>query len=538
MNRILFNGNIHTMDTEKPIVSAMAIKDGLIAATGTDEEILSLKTEDTELTDLEQKTVVPGFNDSHMHLLDYARTKEHIDLSHCDNIQELLEIIRQGIEKKNPDKDELIIATNWDDSQLMEKRFPTKEDLDSIGSQNPIIAIRRCVNIAVLNSPAIERFSDALAYANTVKEGNAEVDEQSRFTGLLKGNVAISEVTPLLRKDQIVETLENAFKDCLACGLTSVQTDDCTAAELEDVLEIYSGLDKSGELPVRINAQLRLPSIELFRKFLEKGLKTGDGSRFFSIGPLKLVADGTLGARTAAMQEPYSDAPDTTGILIYSREEIDEFVETALENGMQTAIHTIGDRAMKIVLDAYRDGLQKVPAQDPRFRIIHGQITTEELISQYQTLKVIADVQPLFISSDQSIVESRIGKDRADWTYQWKTFMEENIPIAASSDAPVESFNPLKGIYAFVTRKTLEGTPDAGWMPEQKLTVDEAVYAYTMGSAYCTFEEDIKGSVTPGKVADLVVLSEDIFTIQPDLIKDVVVEQTMVEGQFVYRRES
>lgn len=271
MDRILFNGNITTMDTEKPKVSAVAIKDGLIAATGKDEEILALKTYETELVDLSEKTVVPGFNDSHMHLLDYARTKEHIDLGLCATIAELMETIRQGIEKKNPGENDLLIATNWDDSQLMERRFPTKEDLDSIGSENPIIAIRRCVNIAVLNSRAIEMFSEALAYANTVKEDNAVVDDQGNFTGLLKGNVAISEVTPLLQKEQIKETLENAFKDCLAYGLTSIQTDDCTAAALEDVLDVYSDMDQKGELPVRVNAQLRLPSIDVFNEFLKNG---------------------------------------------------------------------------------------------------------------------------------------------------------------------------------------------------------------------------------------------------------------------------
>ena len=537
MDQILFNGNIITMDIDKPKVEAIAINDGLIAETGTIEEIMALKTNDTQLVDLMGKTTLPGFNDSHMHLLDYARTKEHIDLHHCNTIQELLETMDQGIKTKNPDKNELIIATNWDDNQLMEKRFPTKDDLDSINAENPLIAIRRCVNIAVLNSSAVAMFSEALTYANTVKEGNAEVDETGHFTGLLKGNVAISQVTPLLQKDQIRATLEKAFADCLACGLTSVQTDDCTAAELEDVLEVYSEMDLKGELPVRVNAQLRLPTIESFQSFLEKGLHTSDGSPFFSIGPLKLVADGTLGARTAAMEKPYTDAPDTKGILLYSREEIDAFVETALDNNMQVAIHTIGDRAMKMVLDAYEAGLAKHPVKDPRFRIIHGQITTEELIQQYEKLKVIADVQPLFISSDQAIVENRIGKDRAKWTYQWKTFLEENIPLAASSDSPVESFNPLHGIYAFVTRKTMEETPEGGWMPEQKLTVEEAVYAYTMGSAYCTYEENMKGSITPGKVADLVVLSENIFLIPPEKIKDVQVDQTMVNGQFVYNRK-
>ncbi|RQD69440.1 MAG: amidohydrolase [Tindallia sp. MSAO_Bac2] len=534
MDRILFNGKVVTMDAEQPDASAVAIKDGRVAAVGSDNEMIKLKNDKTEMMDLQGKTVVPGFNDSHLHLLDYARRKEHINLSHCRNMDELLDTIRRGIEKKNPRPEDLIIASEWNDSQLREKRFPERADLDLIDVPNPIIAIRRCVNIAVLNCRAVEMFSDALTYANSLKEDNAEVDEQGNFTGLLKGNVAISEVTPLLRKDQIKNALENAFEDCLKCGLTSVQTDDVTAAELEDVLEVYEEMDRKGELPIRINAQLRMPTLDIFQKFLDKGRKTGDGSPFFKIGPLKLVADGTLGARTAAMMEPYADAAETEGLMLYSREDIDEFVETSLKSGMQIAIHTIGDRAMKMVLDAYRAGLEKYPTADPRFRIIHGQITTEELIRQYKDLKVIADVQPLFISSDQPIVESRVGKEKAKYTYNWKTFVEKGIPLGASSDAPVESFNPLEGIYAFVTRKTMEGAPEEGWLPEQRLTVEEAVYAFTMGSAYCSFEEKMKGSITPGKVADLVVLSEDIFSIEPENIKDVVVEKTMVGGKILY----
>jgi len=536
MDQILFNGKIATMDDQKPFVTALAIKKNKIAATGTDEEMLALKNEETELVDLHRKTVVPGFNDSHMHLLDYARRKEHIDLSGCKSIDELVNTIQAGIGEKEKNPDDLIIASDWNDAIFKEKRFPKKEDLDRIDSHNPIVAVRRCVNIAVLNSRAVDLFSQALSYANRINEDNAEVDEQGYFTGLLKGNVAISEVTPLLRKDQIRDILKKTFRDCLACGLTSVQTDDCTAAELEDVLEIYSDMDEKGEIPIRINAQLRISSTERFRSFLNKGIKTGDGSPFFKIGPLKLVADGTLGARTAAMKEPYADAPDTEGVMIYTKEEIDEFVELSLKGEMQIAIHTIGDGAMEMVLEAYREGMEKHPVKDPRFRIIHAQITTEELIRRYKALKVIADIQPLFISSDQPIVESRIGKEKAKWTYNWKRFMDEKIPLAAGSDAPVESFHPLKGIYAFVTRKKLDGTPENGWMPEQKLSVEEAVYAFTMGSAYASFEENVKGSISPGKAADIAVLSEDIFTIEPEKILDVVVDKTMVDGTFLYTR--
>jgi len=206
-------------------------------------------------------------------------------------------------------------------------------------------------------------------------------------------------------------------------------------------------------------------------------------------------------------------------------------------SGLQVACHAIGDRAMKMVFEAYKNAMEKCPKDDPRFRIIHCQITTEEILNKCKEYNVIADIQPIFVSSDQSIVEERVGKERARWSYNWKSLLDRGVHMAAGSDSPVESFNPLWGIYVAVTRKNLKGYPEGGWLPDQKLTVEQAVCIYTIGLTYCTYEENIKGSITPGMLADMVVLSEDIFSIDPDNIKEVKVEKTFVGGRLVYAQK-
>ncbi len=540
MDVILYNGNIVTVDKDNPRIEAVAVKGNRIRCVGKSEEILALKNPDTQIVDLEGKTVVPGFNDSHMHLLSYGLSLERVNLNGCRSIEEMLDRVRAFIKEKNIPEGEWVQGRGWNQSLFKEKRLPSREDLDRVSKAHPIVLTRTCGHLCVVNTRALQ-IARIFDNPPEVEGGGIDKDEKGAPRGILRemAMTLVYKKIPPLRKEEIKAILVKAANNCIKEGLTSVQSDDFEAikGDFREVLNAYLELDDAGRLPIRVNEQVQLPTLKKLETFLKLGYKTGDGSRFFKIGPLKLLSDGSLGGRTAALSEPYEDETTTAGILIFTPDELYALVEKAHTNGLQVAVHAIGDRAMEMVLETYRKVMEKHPKKDPRFRVIHCQITTEEIIDKFKEYDVIADIQPIFVASDLSIVESRVGEERAKWTYNWKTLLEKGARVSAGSDCPVEPFNPLFGIYAAVTRKNLEGYPEGGWLPDQKLSVEEALYIYTMGSAYCTFEENIKGSITPGKLADMVVLSEDIFNIEPDYIKDVKVEKTIIDGKVMYEKE-
>ncbi len=539
MNLILYNGNIMTMDKDKPHAEAVAVKDDKIVLLGSNEEILFSREKDSKIIDLEGKTVVPGFNDSHMHLLGYGKSLETVDLNGCKSIDEMCKRIMKFVDENHIPAGSWVVGSGWNDSRFLENRLPSRQDLDSVSENHPIVMTRTCFHICVANTLALKE-AEIFERPPGIEGGEIDKDQEGNPTGILRENALnlVTERIPGPGKDKIREMIIKASQDCLKAGLTSVQTDDFAMikGDFKDILDSYFELDRENLLPVRVNEQVLLPDMDKLNKFINLGYKTGYGSEFFKIGPLKLLGDGSLGGRTAGLLKPYADDEGNLGICIYSEEQLYELIDTAVSNGLQTAVHAIGDRTMEMVLESYRRVLEKHRIKDPRLRIIHCQITSEEIINKFKNYGIIADIQPSFVSSDISIAESRVGRERAKWTYNWKTLIEKGVRVAGGSDCPVEPFYPLLGIYAAVTRQDLQGNPEGGWLPDQKLTVEEALYIYTMGSAYCTFEDDIKGSITLGKLADMVVLSENIFEIEPNYIKDVVVEKTIVDGKIVYER--
>lgn len=539
MNLILYNGNIMTMDKDKPHAEAVAVKDDKIVLLGSNEEILFSREKDSKIIDLEGKTVVPGFNDSHMHLLGYGKSLETVDLNGCKSIDEMCKRIMKFVDENHIPAGSWVVGSGWNDSRFLENRLPSRQDLDSVSENHPIVMTRTCFHICVANTLALKE-AEIFERPPGIEGGEIDKDQEGNPTGILRENALnlVTERIPGPGKDKIREMIIKASQDCLKAGLTSVQTDDFAMikGDFKDILDSYFELDRENLLPVRVNEQVLLPDMDKLNKFINLGYKTGYGSEFFKIGPLKLLGDGSLGGRTAGLLKPYADDEGNLGICIYSEEQLYELIDTAVSNGLQTAVHAIGDRTMEMVLESYRRVLEKHRIKDPRLRIIHCQITSEEIINKFKNYGIIADIQPSFVSSDISIAESRVGRERAKWTYNWKTLIEKGVRVAGGSDCPVEPFYPLLGIYAAVTRQDLQGNPEGGWLPDQKLTVEEALYIYTMGSAYCTFEDDIKGSIIPGKLADMVVLSENIFEIEPNYIKDLVVEKTIVDGKIVYER--
>ena len=542
MDKIILNGKIATMASkDMSWAEAIAIKDRKIAKVGTNEEILALKKDDTEIIDLEGKTVLPGFNDSHMHLLSYGYSCRAVNLNGTESIDDIVGRIKDFIEDKNIKEGKWIVGRGWNDDYFKdEKTFPTRYDLDKASTEHPIAIIRACGHIQIANSKALE-LAGITKDTSQIEGGKFDLDEKGEPIGIFRENAVelLTSKIPEPTVEDIKEMLLEGIEDANACGITSIQTDDFEAIpgkNYENIIKAYRELEDEGKLSLRIYEQCLLPSMERLKGFLDSGYRTELGNEYFKIGPLKLLGDGSLGARTAALTKPYADCPETCGIPVFTQEEIDELVEVAHNNGMQIAVHCIGDKAMYMAFEAIEKALAKNPKKDHRNGIVHCQITDEYLLNKFKELNMIAYIQPIFIDYDWKIVESRIGSELLKTSYNWKTLLHSGVHIACGSDAPVESFDVLNGIYEAVTRKDLKGNPEGGWMPEQKLTVEEAVWGFTKAGSYTSFEEDIKGSIEEGKVADIVVLSRNIFEIPEDEIKDIEVEMTIFDGEIVYER--
>jgi predicted amidohydrolase YtcJ len=541
MDLILVNGKIHTMEKDCPWAEAVAIREGKFVKVGSNEEVLLLKAETTEVVDLGGRVLLPGFNDSHMHLLSFGSSLRKAQLGDAKSIDEIVERVREFINEKNIENGKWVSGRGWNHDYFdVEKRFPNRYDLDKISAEHPIVLTRACGHVCVVNSRAME-IAGVTKETDQVEGGHFDLDENGEPLGIFREKALslIYDSMPGTNLEDVKAMIRYAAAYANSKGLTSVQTDDfdqVSGIGYRDVIRAYNELKEGGELTLRIYEQCLFPGVQGVREFINDGYSTGHGDAFFKIGPLKILADGSLGARTAALCEPYADDTSTSGILIYSQQEIDEMVELAHNSGTHVAIHCIGDKTMYQAFESIEKVLRKKPRENHRHSIVHCQITDEVLLNKYSELDVIAHIQPIFLHYDLHMVEERIGRERAKKTYAFKTMLEKGVHIALGTDCPVEPLDVMPNIYCAVTRQDLKGYPEEGWLSQEKLTVEEAVYNYTLGSAYASFEEDIKGSISEGKLADMVVLSEDIFAIEPSRIKDVEVEMTFLGGKIVYRR--
>ncbi len=542
MDLILKNGKISTMNPLQPWAEAVAIKNGKFEGVGSNEEILCLQSSDTTILDLEGKLLVPGFNDSHMHLLSFGYSLQMVDLNGSKSIEELINRTEKFILDKNTSPETWIRGRGWNQDYFTTNRFPNRYDLDKISKEHPICLTRACGHVSIVNSKALE-IMGVDRNTDQVKGGHFDLDENGEPLGVFRETAMklIYDIIPEPSLNDIKKMIIDGSKYALSQGVTSVQTDDFEALpgkNFKNVIKAYMELTEKDELPVRIYEQCLLPHINLLNHFLDLGYNTGYGDEFFKIGPLKLLGDGSLGARTAYMCEPYADDPSTYGISIFTQKDLDELVFTAHNAGMQIAIHCIGDKIMYMAFESIEKAQKNNPRSNHRHGIIHCQITDETLLNKYRDLDVIAHIQPIFLNYDLHIVEARVGKEKASTSYNWKSMLDKGVHVACGSDCPVEPLDVIPGIYTAVTRQDLSGYPTGGWFPEQKLTVNEALHGFTLGAAYASFEEDIKGSIQEGKLADMVVLSEDIYEINEDNIKDVLVEMTFVGGKLSYQRKS
>ena len=529
MDKLFVNACIHTIDQANSIHQAIGIKDNKIAFLGSNAEAQNVTAKET--IDLQGRLLLPGFIDTHMHLLHYAYLHRFVNLNDCTSREEVIAAGKSFLDR-NASHHNWIQGWGWNQNKFTgEKVFLTKHDLDQVSTTNPVVFSRVCTHAATVNSRALEEIlamEEAQELMPFIDAKQGVLTEAAAFlhTKLLP-SFTVAEIGDLLLAGQ---------RDLNKHGITGVHSVDFMALpgnDWESVLKAYRLLAEQGKLTVRTYEQCMFNRPEAVDEFLVKGYRTGQGNELFKIGPLKLMADGSLGARTALLHEPYADDPTTCGLQVFEKDVLTELIRKAAANGMQIAVHGIGDKAIELATDILNEvnGHQGNPL---RHGIIHAQLTNPEILEKMRQGKLLAYIQPVFIDADMKITAARIGTGRMEKTYAWKTMLDLGIRASGGSDAPVEPFNIMENIYFAVTRKDRQGQPAAGWLPEENLTVDEAVRLFTMEGAYASFEENVKGSLEVGKYADLVVVDRNIYEICPDDICNAKIVYTVVDGNVVY----
>ena len=541
MRHIYINGIVYTIT--QGIHEAFVVEEGKFLYVGDSKTALGYQNETSQIIDLKGKFVTAGFNDSHLHVLYYGSALQTLKLAqHTNSLQEMKQALKAFIDQKELKENEWIRGFGWNQDYFSdEKRFPTRYDLDEISTQYPICLVRACGHICVVNSKALE-LAGITKYTTQVEGGVFDIDEQGEPLGIFRENALslIYDKIPQPTRAELKTMLQAACESLNSYGVTSAQTDDFTVfpkVSYEEVIAAYQELEQEGKLSVKIYQQAQLTNQEELAAFLNKGYTTGVGSDYFKIGPLKLLGDGSLGARTAYLSKPYADDPTTQGIPVYTQEQFDQMIGYAHEKGMQVAIHAIGDGIMDMIIKSIEKALQKHPRENHRHGIVHCQITTKELIKKFKELNLCAYIQSIFLDYDINIVEARIGKERVKTTYNFKTLLDQGTNISNGSDCPVELPNVLKGIQCAVTRSTLNGQKGP-FLSDQALTIEEALNSYTMMGAYTSFEEHVKGSIEKGKVADFVILDQNPLATDKYSLKDIQVVATYVDGKCVYSKEA
>jgi len=515
---VILNANVITLNSKKPRAKAIAVYENKIIAVGSNKEISKYIGEKTQVIDAKNKTVFPGFVDCHVHMAAFGRIFQTLDLRNVDSIEKLKQKLREYADK-NPEKS-WILGSGWDQEKFVEKRYPTRWDLDDAVSERPVLIVRVCGHVGVANSKALQ--IAGITKTTIIEGGKVDLDEASgEPNGILRENALelVRKAKPKTSAKELEHVCLLACQKAVENGLTEVHWIIESAEEIQTVFRLYS----EGKLPLKV--YFGIP-VEFLKELAALKLSTGFGNEMVKIGFVKIFADGSLGARTAALKEPYSDMPETKGMMLYTQKRLNELVLSAHKSGLQLAVHAIGDYAVESVLKALSKALKKHHRKDHRHRIEHCSVLNPKLVRSMKRLGVIASVQPHFVFSDFWVID-RLGKQRARWVYPFKTLMSEGIIVASGSDSPVEPINPLLGIWAAVARKIFT---------EERLTLEEALKTYTLNAAYASFEEKSKGTIEIGKLADLTILDGDLDKIELDKIKDVQVKMVIVNGKIVYKR--
>lgn len=529
---ILKNGHIITLNSSNAIVNAVAVKDGRIFRTGSDKDIEEYTGSDTKVIDLKGQTVVPGLIDAHGHVLGLGKFLNNIDLKGTLSYQEVVELVRKKAE--TVPEGSWILGRGWDQNDWENTDFPHHTLLSEAVPNHPVWLTRIDGHAGLANAKAME-LADVGRETRAPAGGKLYSDEQGELTGVFVDNAEalIYDVIPGLTEKEKADLLTAAGQHCASVGLTMVGDAGIPA----DQIVLYKQLIDEGKLAVRVYAMLDQPKpdVDVHAYFSDNRiLNTGDF--MFSVRSVKLYMDGALGSRGAAMIQPYSDDPGNTGLVTIEKSVALDICRIALEEGFQVCTHAIGDKGNRLILDVYENALEGSETDDHRFRVEHAQILSPEDIPRFSKLGVIPSMQPTHATSDMYWAEERVGPDRIKGAYAWRSLMNSGSKIPCGSDFPIESNNPLLGIYAAVTRQDVKGYPEGGWYPEEKMTRLEALKGFTVWAAESMFLEEHKGSIEEGKLADFTVLSKDIMTIEPSEMLNTQVVYTIVGGKIVYKK--
>lgn len=528
---IYINGHVVTMDTKNPGVEAFAVRQGKILSIGSSEEIASAYRK-ADVVDLERKTVMPGIIESHGHLLSLGLSFLELNVEGIETPQQVVLKVKEKVGETQAG--EWITGWGWDDGAWA-KNYPSNEELSAISPENPVY-------LRGLHGFACWANAKALSVAGINKDTqnpeNGEILKDPRTgrpTGILTNEAQdlLTKHIPPMTVSQMEKALKLAIDECVKHGLTTIHE----ARTTTKMLEAFRALKDKGELRSRIYVMLDRTEEDLIETYYQNG-PVIDPENLLTIRCIKIFVDGALGSRGAAMLEPYSDAPGEKGLIVTPEDDVCRLTSRALKSGLQVAIHAIGDHANRITLSAFQRALEEHPGViDHRLRLEHAQVVALEDIPKFAPLGVVLSMQPPHATSDMPWAETRVGPERIKGAYAWRSFLDSGVHMTLNSDFPGETLDPFIGMYTAMTRQTPEGDPEGGWYPEQCLSRDEVLKAYTIEGAYSGFEERIKGKIIPGMLADFIVLSSDILTIPIQEFLNVKVDQTYLGGELIYEHK-
>lgn len=518
------NARIYTVNPKLPQAKAMAIRQGLVIAIG--DDVSRQIGASTKVIDAHGETVIPGLIDSHGHVEGLGTFLDNLDFRGIASEKEIADKVRTAAKTAKPG--EWILGRAWDQNLWPSKQFPTADSISAAAPNNPVALTRVDGHATWVNRKAMD-LADLNAATQEPAGGKILRNAAGKPTGVLidRARALVERKIPASTPEQVERHIRAALEECARLGITTVHDAGVSAA----AIDAYHSLRSKGQLPIRAYVMIGGGESPLLASWLAKGPEIGD---YLTIRGIKLVADGALGSRGAAMLEPYSDEPANRGLLITNREAIRAVAEKAILRGFQVNTHAIGDAANRAAIDAYGDVL-KGP-NDKRFRIEHAQIVSPEDFVKFQKYSVIASVQATHATSDMPWAQTRVGPERIKGAYAWQTFLNLGVHLPNGSDFPVESPNPLWGLYAAVTRQDKTGQPTGGWFPEQRLSREQALRSWTIEGAYAAFEENKKGSLETGKMADFIMLSDDVMTMSAGDIWKTKVTLTVVGGKIVYQQ--
>jgi len=528
-DRIFINASIYTLNPANETANSIAVKNGRILFVGAEEKSYEYSNENTEIIDLKGATLIPGLADAHAHINGTGQLLQTLNFHGTTSSSEIIAMVRSAASRTPPG--EWIEGYGWDENDWQEKKFPTSELLDKVAPNNPVVFSRVDGHAYWVNQKVLDLAGITPATPDPDGGRIVRLPGSNKPSGILIDNAKSpindikSKPTYDLKKRRIVQALSYSLK----LGLTTIHD----AGSDSDEIKIYKELALEGKLNPRVYVMLN-DDEKLKEKYFKVGPQIGLFDNHLTIRTIKLYVDGALGSRGALLLEPYSDDPENSGLSVTPESDIRIRFAEGIKHGFQMATHAIGDSGNHLILDIVEENLEGELQNDHRSRVEHAQIISLDDIQRFNRLGVIPSMQPTHSTSDMYWAEDRIGSERIKGAYAWRKLLDAGVVIPGGSDSPVESLNPLWGIYAAVTRQDHESYPEGGWQPEERMTMVEAVKMFSAWPAYASFEEDIKGTIEVGKLADFTILSKDIFKVDPSVLLETEVLMTVVGGEILY----